>query len=868
MTTSNNVKVVCRFRPLNKLEQQHGGRILSISIDVTTLQLETRELSGRFVFDRVFDESARQSDIFEYSIQTTVDDILNGYNGTILAYGHTGSGKTYTMMGPDIEDPELKGVIPRIVERIFKSIMESQNNIEYTVKVSYMEIYMERIKDLLCPHNDHLPIHEEKNRGVYVKGLREVYVSSLNEIYQIIKKGNQVRAAAATNVNAESSRSHAIFVITVTQKNLETENIKSGQLFLVDLAGSEKVAKTGASGQVLEEAKKINKSLSTLGLVINSLTDGKSTHIPYRDSKLTRILQESLGGNSRTTLIINCSPSLNDESETVSTIRFGMRAKTIRNKAKINQELSSNELKHQLKKAKAQIFAYFEYIVALENELDLWRSGEKVYQEKWTPKMVVDIVKESKVVINNEKNDMIKTTILEKKSVPFIQNAAMEKDERDDFLRRENELQDLIIEKETLLNNQERILKDTEEEILALKEYNSETLKVNEKLTTELNNLRLQLDKITFENKEVHITLDSLKYTNANLVSELNSLKQGFSETKTSMRETTDEQPLKKKKTILEIEGHDVHDTKTVSPKQFLDNLNDLSEISSSNTRVLKERLAEMQTVVSSLESALNDRMNQAENLEKTNSILEHRLKYVEDEYQFLIDRILLKESDQYIKSQEIMFNQKHNIQIYHSLLQANNSNVSSKMDKDEDLKAYNEKFFAIQKNDIFDKDMSIDNLALKNEEFDMMKKFLMKEFQDRRNKVVELEISLNEIRQQYNHILRNNNTKIQRKKMLSLERNLEQLTVIQKQLVEQNAILKREISVAERKLVVRNERIWNLEILLHDAQEKLTNQNLAFERQLQILKERLEKTRAKEYSSSSDLSFGKIAKPLRGGVG
>ncbi|KAG5437042.1 hypothetical protein PCANB_001318 [Pneumocystis canis] len=825
MTTSNNVKV-------------------------------TRELSGRFVFDRVFDESARQSDIFEYSIQTTVDDILNGYNGTILAYGHTGSGKTYTMMGPDIEDPELKGVIPRIVERIFKSIMESQNNIEYTVKVSYMEIYMERIKDLLCPHNDHLPIHEEKNRGVYVKGLREVYVSSLNEIYQIIKKGNQVRAAAATNVNAESSRSHAIFVITVTQKNLETENIKSGQLFLVDLAGSEKVAKTGASGQVLEEAKKINKSLSTLGL---------STHIPYRDSKLTRILQESLGGNSRTTLIINCSPSLNDESETVSTIRFGMRAKTIRNKAKINQELSSNELKHQLKKAKAQIFAYFEYIVALENELDLWRSGEKVYQEKWTPKMVVDIVKESKVVINNEKNDMIKTTILEKKSVPFIQNAAMEKDERDDFLRRENELQDLIIEKETLLNNQERILKDTEEEILALKEYNSETLK---KLTTELNNLRLQLDKITFENKEVHITLDSLKYTNANLVSELNSLKQGFSETKTSMRETTDEQPLKKKKTILEIEGHDVHDIKTVSPKQFLDNLNDLSEISSSNTRVLKERLAEMQTVVSSLESALNDRMNQAENLEKTNSILEHRLKYVEDEYQFLIDRILLKESDQYIKSQEIMFNQKHNIQIYHSLLQANNSNVSSKMDKDEDLKAYNEKFFAIQKNDIFDKDMSIDNLALKNEEFDMMKKFLMKEFQDRRNKVVELEISLNEIRQQYNHILRNNNTKIQRKKMLSLERNLEQLTVIQKQLVEQNAILKREISVAERKLVVRNERIWNLEILLHDAQEKLTNQNLAFERQLQILKERLEKTRAKEYSSSSDLSFGKIAKPLRGGVG
>ncbi|KAG5519572.1 hypothetical protein PMAC_001727 [Pneumocystis sp. 'macacae'] len=861
MATSSNVKVVCRFRPLGKSEQRYNSGTLRVLGDGKTLQVEAKELSGYFVFDRVFDGLARQMDVFEYSARSTVDgmlgisleaslkkkDILNGYNGAIFAYGHTGSGKTYTMMGlkkgdqgPDIEDEDLKGIIPRIVSQIFKNIMESLSSIEYTVKVSYMEIYMEKIKDLLCPQNNNLPIHEEKSRGVYVKGLREVYVSSLAEIYQIIKKGNQIRAAASTNVNAESSRSHAIFCITVTQKNLETENIKSGQLFLVDLAGSEKVAKTGATGQ--------------------------STHIPYRDSKLTRILQESLGGNSRTTIIINCSPSVSDESETISTIRFGIRVKTVKNRAKVNQELSSNEFKYLLKKAKAQIFAYSEYIVALESELNLWRSGEKVFQEKWTPKMIIDI-KESKVVVNNEKNDIVKTTVLEKRSIPFVQNITMEKDEKDDFLKRENELQDLITEKELLLENQEKYLKDAKEEISYLKDHNNEILKNNEKLTIELNDVRLQLEKSLFENKETHITLDSLKCVNVNLLSELNSLKKSFCETKMSMEFKSTEQPLKKKRTKQITDENDLVNSKIFCPKQFLDNINNLSEISNNNTRVLKDRLTEMQSSISSLESTLNEQISYAESLKKTNTLLEQRLKYVEEEYQFLIDKMLLEENNQCIKTQEILFNQSCNMQVYNSLLQEN-SKIPYKMTQDENSGS-SEKISTIQKCDISNKGDMINNIILKSEEFKTMSKTLMNEFRERRDKVVELEISLNEIREQYNNILRNNNIKIQRKKMLSLEKNLEQLTVIQKQLVEQNASLKREISIAERKLIIRNERILNLETLLHDAQEKLVNQNRAFEKQLQILKERVKQTRVvKDHSPSSELNFGKIAKPLRGGMG
>lgn len=156
-------------------------------------------------------------------------------------------------------------------------------------------------------------------------------------------------------MNAESSRSHSLFIITISQKHIKTGASRAGKLFLVDLAGSEKISKTGAEGQTLEEAKMINKSLSTLGNVINALTDGKSTHVPYRDSKLTRILQESLGGNARTTLIINCSPSSYNEAETLSTLRFGSRAKNIKNKAKINQELSAAELKARLAAAELEI---------------------------------------------------------------------------------------------------------------------------------------------------------------------------------------------------------------------------------------------------------------------------------------------------------------------------------------------------------------------------------------------------------------------------------------------------------------------------------------------------------------------------------
>src|SRR5256714_4267872 len=481
----------------SQCERDHHAALRGIYALLGCLRLtlqQSNEGNVPFTFDRIFGMSSRQIDIFDFSIRSTVEDIMNGYNGTVFAYGQTGAGKSFTMMG-DMDDTEFKGVIPRIMEQIFDAIMTASSTIEFTVGIGYMEIYMEKIRDLMAPSNDNLPINEGP-RGPFVKGLREIFVSSVDEVYQALHIGQRSRATASTNMNLESSRSHSIFVVTIKQKDTNTGTEKIGTLYLVDLAGSEKVGKTGASGQTLEEAKKINKSLSALGMVINALTDGKSSHIPYRDSKLTRILQESLGGNSRTTLIINCSPSSYNDAETLSTLRFGMRAKTIKNKAKINAELSPAELKRQLKEAKSRILGFQEYVTELEGELGLWRNGDSVPRDRWTEKRQI-MPDEAPT---NKRGSIMGTPQRDGRGTPTPMTptsstinlqreisqrsqgevsgrttpsgpAILEKDEREEFLKRENELQDSIAEKETQLADQEKLLASLKEELSFLKEH-------------------------------------------------------------------------------------------------------------------------------------------------------------------------------------------------------------------------------------------------------------------------------------------------------------------------------------------------------------------------------------------------------------
>lgn len=335
----SHVQVVCRLRPFEGLDaQKHTASPVEI-IDNHTLCINHKEALNVFSFDRVCDGATSQGEFYQLVAARAVEDTLKGFNGTVFAYGQTGAGKSYTMFGK----PGAPGIVPRISHHLFSQIEKASPDIEYTVEVSCMEIYMEQIKDLLNPGVTEFAIHEDKENGVYVKGLSHAFVTTDEELEEVIRLGNKNRSVSATQMNAELSRSHVIVRIILSQKSAEGEMTKSN-LFLVDLAGSEKMDRNSAA-----ETKKINLSLSSLGQVIYSLTDPTASHIPYRDSKLTRILQESLGGNSRTTLVINISPASSNAAETLSTLRFGSRAKKIKNTAHINTEPTVEWLKARVK---------------------------------------------------------------------------------------------------------------------------------------------------------------------------------------------------------------------------------------------------------------------------------------------------------------------------------------------------------------------------------------------------------------------------------------------------------------------------------------------------------------------------------------
>ncbi|EKG15758.1 hypothetical protein MPH_07193 [Macrophomina phaseolina MS6] len=854
---SNSIKVVARFRPQNKIEIASGGEPIVSFQSEDTCSIKSTEASGDFTFDRVFGMDSKQHEIFDFSIRPTVDDILNGYNGTVFAYGQTGAGKSFTMMGSDIEDEQNKGIIPRIVEQIFASILASPGNIEYTVRVSYMEIYMERIRDLLAPQNDNLPVHEEKNRGVYVKGLLEIYVSSVQEVYEVMRRGGNARAVSATNMNAESSRSHSIFVITVTQKNVETGSAKSGQLFLVDLAGSEKVGKTGASGQTLEEAKKINKSLSALGMVINALTDGKSTHVPYRDSKLTRILQESLGGNSRTTLVINCSPSSYNDAETLSTLRFGMRAKSIKNKAKVNAELSPAELKALLKKAQSQVTTFETYISSLHEEVNQWRAGQPVPEEKWVPAIEIQPAKKTPAEKRAETPSAVDRVANRRSETPSRPDSRMDleragtptvldKDEKEEFLRRENELQDQLAEKESQIVKVEKNLAEAKEELSFLKEHDTKTSKDNEKLNTEINELKMQVEKINFEGKEAQITMDGLKEANAELTAELDDLKQQLLDAKMSAKETSailDEKEKKKAERMAQMMagfdlGGEIFSDNERNIRKAVEQVDALLEISGNgevvapdSLRELKQKLLETQGIVRQAELSVSERSELDEEHMKRREALEKRLAHVQHEYESLLERNL-SEADVAEVKQRLADAYASRQDGEAELISELKADLARKVEEAKDLRAKVEELEQRLKSGAAVNGANgvaaVNGKTVQQQiaEFDAMKKSLMRDLQNRCERVVELEISLDETREQYNNVLRTSNNRAQQKKMAFLERNLEQLTVVQRQLVEQNSSLKKEVAIAERKLIARNERIQSLENLLQDSQEKLTAAN------------------------------------------
>lgn len=951
-SVATNIKVIARFRPHNadELAADAQGTSIAEFLSEDSVHLETKDFSGAFTFDRVFDMYSSQLDVFNYSLKQTVDDLLNGYNGTVFAYGQTGSGKSYTMMGPNnaIDDREYRGAIPRIVDRIFDLILQSSEDIEYTVKVSYMEIYMERIRDLLNPASDNLPIHEDKTRGIYVKGLTEEYVSSADEVYEVMRQGAAVRAVASTNMNQESSRSHSIFVTTVSQKNTLTGAQKTGQLSLVDLAGSEKVGKTGASGQTLEEAKKINKSLSALGMVINSLTDGKSTHIPYRDSKLTRILQESLGGNSRTSLIVNCSPSTFNDSETLSTLRFGVRAKSIKNTAKINTELSPLELRQLLRKCQSQLETHISYTAKLEAELTSWRSGETPPKDSWislgggasgtlhsAPGSARSSLTNTKSGASSVSRPSTPSTLrrpnigatskrLSVSDSPFGKpkqsklgsSAAADStspstpvvDGDQEFVHRESDLHDQIAEKDSIINEQEQLLHSLQERLdnLSLTEEDGDdnddakstgsgskqSLKTAAgELTKNNTELKLQIDNLNYEKKELSITTESLTDENTRLTAELQQVKQQLiefelerknnapaagslrtfddAENKTNITESSNANKSSDEGTVdkeNQVPAIPTTDAEKLSPAELHEK---------KKQKKMSEILGQFYQVPGSSTTSLN--IDSGGSLSATPSVIDVSLLRPESkELSKYLDSLLETQHtkfEEYIASAAGSDEEKKELsKVYEAKIKAGEETTRELLAEISKLK-YDQKqstekpadkdadgHITVPVSTIKEKEAQvaqaqdqIETMQSHIAQYESLKSSLMRDLQERCERVVELEISLDAAREQYNLAIRNSNTKQQQKKMGLLQRNLEQLTSVQRQLVEQNVALKRDVAMAHRILESRNDRIQDLENALRESQTQLGQESELFETQLTYLRDRL--VEVKRTGSSAGLA-------------
>ncbi|CAH1183051.1 unnamed protein product [Ceutorhynchus assimilis] len=351
-----NIKVVVRVRPFNKKESRGQSRMAVNCISPTEIQTKDK----KYCFDRVFQPDCNQLDIYSYIVEPMINDVFAGYNCTVFAYGPTGTGKTHTMIGGDPSSlssldwrrNEKAGCIPRVATNIFDEIASRKVN-DYNVRVSFLELYNEEIRDLLNSDKRRPPLNifNDDKGAVFIQNLNEKNVFNSNDIHELLKQGTLRCQTNSTHMNNHSSRSHTVFTITVHIKEADLngeEVLKTGKINLVDLAGSENIAKSGAKDKKALELANINRSLLTLGRVIQILTEKNNRHVPYRDSKLTRILQDSLGGHTKTCLIATVSPADSSYEVTQCTLEYAMRARDIKNTPMVNEKVTQVEMFKQL----------------------------------------------------------------------------------------------------------------------------------------------------------------------------------------------------------------------------------------------------------------------------------------------------------------------------------------------------------------------------------------------------------------------------------------------------------------------------------------------------------------------------------------
>ena len=487
------VKVAIRVRPMNQHEKDQNSK-LCVTVDVpnsTVSVISDKNESKTFPFDYVYPMETTQREVYDQVAFPIVDSIFQGYNGTIFAYGQTGCGKTFTMMGI-VTDPNLKGVIPNAFDHIFGFIKTEGESRKFILRCSFVEIYNEEVRDLLGNKDKKLNIRDDPKKGTFLQDLTYINIKNPNDIEKALDKGNKNRHVGQTSMNDQSSRSHSLFTVylEIEEKGENGQSrIKSGKLNLVDLAGSERVGKTNATGQTFDEGKKINLSLTALGSVIDALSQNRK-YVPYKDSKLTRLLADSLGGNTKTVMFANISPASYNYDETLGTLRYASRAKLIKNAPVVNEDPKD-----------ALLRKYEEEIKELKEKLANGGNINEILEEvsEVSDGDDNDVEEENKEIIKNFK----RKKSLRKKSVYLGDDP-----EKIALLAKIAELEKNVIDNEKLedaevreegekvdKNELAKRIKEQEEKNKQFKEYREKQMKENEEMEKKMQKLQEQKAK-------------------------------------------------------------------------------------------------------------------------------------------------------------------------------------------------------------------------------------------------------------------------------------------------------------------------------------------------------------------------------------
>uniref|UniRef100_A0A8C2G6F6 Kinesin-like protein n=1 Tax=Cyprinus carpio TaxID=7962 RepID=A0A8C2G6F6_CYPCA len=806
------VKVMCRFRPLNESEITRGDKYIP-----KFKREDTVVISGKpYIFDRVFPPNTTQEQVYDTCAKQIVKDVLDGYNGTIFAYGQTSSGKTHTMEG-QLHNSQLKGIIPRIAQDIFDHIYSMDENLEFHIKVSYFEIYLDKIRDLLDVSKTNLAVHEDKNRVPFVKGCTERFVSSPEDVMDVIDEGKSNRHVAVTNMNEHSSRSHSIFLINIKQENVETEKKLSGKLYLVDLAGSEKVSKTGAEGSVLDEAKNINKSLSALGNVISALAEGTKTHVPYRDSKMTRILQDSLGGNCRTTIVICASPSVFNEAETKSTLMFGQRAKTIKNTVSVNMELTAEEWKKKYEKEKEKTRSLKIIIQRLENELKRWQKGK---ERRW--RASTDVKKQqhsSKEVKNSEAAPIIDTS-----APPPEPLSDSEKTQYEELI---NDLYQQLDDKDDEINQHSQLAENLKQQMVDQDELLASTRRDYEKIQEDLNRLQHENEAAKEEVKEVLQALEELAVNydqKSHEVEERSKTNQQLTEE--LMQKTAALAGVERDLSALqELSGH--HKKRSAEILSLL--LRDLNEIGSvimtEMTGGMEEEFTLARLFISKMKSEVKSLANRSKQLESTQADTMRKMQANEKELSSC--QLLISQHQAKIKSltdyMQNMEQKKRQLEESHDSLMEELKALEQQMESHREA---HQKQLSRLRDEIEEKQRILDEL--KDSIIVLYLIFILRHLIHLLLTGISVELDTDE----------SGGSLAQKQKIIFLENNLEQLTKVHKQLVCDNADLRCELPKLEKRLRATAERVKILESALREAKESTMRDRKKYQQEVDRIKE------------------------------